>query len=172
MFGEIKNPWLVNSMNSFPWWWYPTGQASTKTFMQGTQVFPEHHTGEAIAKEPKCITRSYSARERRWLAVDMDLCYKILSKKGRMGKNIQLCSLPAVMPERKPQHCCNWSTTQCSQKASRALSSQCGGNRHIWEIARANGWPPEADAGCILCGYTMQFFFTYAWASRPDVWLQ
>ena len=55
------------------------------TFVLATQVFPEHHTGEEIAKELKRIVNSYSAREKvsafvHDQAANMELCHRILSQ--------------------------------------------------------------------------------------------
>ena len=55
------------------------------SFVLATQVFPKYHTGEAIAKELKCIVSSYSAREKvsavvHDQAANMELCHRILSE--------------------------------------------------------------------------------------------
>ena len=55
------------------------------SFVLATQAFPEHHTGEAIAKELKCIVSSNSTREKvsavvHDQAANMELCHRILSE--------------------------------------------------------------------------------------------
>ena len=110
--------------------------------MLATQAFPEHHTGEAIAKELKCIVSSYSAREKvsavvRDQAANIELCHRILSEQE--GWESIFCSAHCLQLCLKVGLSIATIDRLLGTKASGVLSSQCGGHRSTQETARANG---------------------------------
>ena len=130
------------------------------SFMLATQAFPEHHTGEAIAKELKCIVSSYSAGEKVFAVVheqaaNMELCYRILSEQE--GWERIFCSA----------HCLQLCLKEGLSIAT--IDSLCGSARKLvgyfhhsvvapqalkkWQ--KQMGSPEEACAGL---GYMMEFF--------------
>ena len=134
------------------------------SFVLATQVFPKHHTGEAIAKDLKCIVSNYSARKKvsavvHDQAANMELYHRILSEQE--GWESILCSAHCLQLCLKEG--LSIATIDRLLGAARKLVGhfhQCGGYRSTQETAKANGQPP--GEACTGCGYTMEFFFTRA----------